>query len=66
MTSVLHVRNMSCPKCVRHVQEALEDMVGVHRAQVDLDQATAIVEHDEQVTHAAMIAAVVEAGYEAE
>ena len=64
MTTVLRIGGMSCQHCVRHVQEALEEMQGVHRAEVDLAQAVATVEHDEAVTCALMAAAVEEAGYE--
>ncbi len=65
MKTILNVTGMSCQHCVRAVKEALEGMDGVNTVDVSLEANTATVEHDSAVTVDAMIAAVVEEGYEA-
>ena len=65
MKTILSVQGMSCGHCVRHVAEALEEIPGVSRAIVSLEEKTATVEHAATVTRAEMTAAVAEAGYEA-
>lgn len=60
----LTVSGMTCGNCVRHVHEALTEIPGV-RAVVDLDTATAVVEHPGSVEPQLLIDAVGEAGYEA-
>jgi copper chaperone CopZ len=65
MTTHLKVEGMSCGNCVKHVKTTLEEMEGVQSASVDLDAATADVEHAETVSVAAMTAALDEEGYEA-
>jgi len=63
MKKTLSVEGMSCNHCVMHVKNALEDVAGVHSAAVDLASKKAIVEGD-NLSDAAMKAAVAEAGYE--
>jgi copper chaperone CopZ len=41
----LRIEGMHCLSCVSHVQGALEDLVGVFSATVDLAKGTAIVTH---------------------
>ena len=64
-TSVLHIEGMSCEHCTRHVKQALEDIEGVKKATVDLENQSATVEHAESIGMEALAAAVEEAGYEA-
>ncbi len=64
MKTILNIEGMSCEHCVKHVKEALEEMAGVHKALVNLEQKTATVEHDESVAIADMRAAIEEVGYE--
>jgi copper ion binding protein len=64
MKTTLQVEGMTCDHCVKHVTEALEEVDGVSAAAVSLKEKTAVVEHGEGVSLAALKAAVVEAGYE--
>jgi copper chaperone CopZ len=64
LRSELSVRGMTCGNCVRHVHEALTEIPGV-RAEVDLDTASATVEHPGSVDVRQLIDAITEAGYEA-
>ncbi len=66
MKTTLNVKGMSCQHCVKHVTQALEGVPGVQRAQVSLEAARAVVDHDGQTNVSGLSAAVAEAGYEAE
>ena len=66
MEKTLHVEGMMCQHCVAHVKKALEGVAGVISADVDLDGKKATVELAEDVADAALVDAVVDAGYEAE
>ena len=55
---------MTCPKCVAHVTKALQGVAGVASAEVSLEKGEAVVEGTPVVQ--ALVAAVVEEGYEAE
>ena len=66
MKTILQIEGMSCDHCVKHVKEALEAVGGVKNAVVNLSEKTAEIEHYEIVGTAALIAAVTEAGYEAQ
>ena len=57
------VSGMTCANCVRHVTEAVNSGAGVISVDVNLDAATANVEGS--ADSAAVIAAIVAAGYEA-
>ena len=57
------VSGMTCANCVRHVTEAENSVAGVISVDVNLDAATANVEGS--ADSAAVIAAIVAAGYEA-
>ena len=57
------VSGMTCANCVRHVTEAVNSVAGVISVDVNLDAATANVEGS--ADSAAVIAAIVAAGYEA-
>lgn len=60
----LDVRGMHCEKCVARVKEALEGVEGVTGATVSLADNAAVVEgHGFQAD--ALVAAIVEAGFEA-
>jgi copper chaperone CopZ len=63
----LKVGGMTCQNCVRHVSRALEGAGGVVSAEVDLDSGTATVRIEAgSVDAGALVAAVRDAGYEAE
>ncbi|HJB55498.1 MAG TPA: heavy metal translocating P-type ATPase [Candidatus Olsenella avistercoris] len=66
MTRTLNVTGMMCQHCVAHVTKALEGVAGVSSVSVSLEDGTATVEAAEDVTNEALVAAVVDAGYEAE
>ena len=66
MTRTLNVTGMMCQHCVAHVTKALEGVAGVSSVSVSLENGTATVEAAEDVTDEALVAAVVDAGYEAE
>lgn len=66
-TTTLKVAGMTCGHCVKAVTQALEQVAGVQRAEVDLKAGRAIVEYDEQRTEPrALVAAITEEGYTAE
>ena len=63
MKKTLSIEGMSCDHCVAHVKNALIEVAGVTKADVDLAKKSAVVEgssFDDQ----ALKAAVAEAGYE--
>jgi copper chaperone len=63
MKKVLSIEGMSCSHCVAHVKEALESVVGVTKADVNLRKKQAVVEGS-TLDDAAMKSAVADAGYE--
>ena len=65
MNITLNIGGMSCPHCVKHVTNALQELPGVSGAVVSLEKNTAEVEHDGSVAFETMKTAVEEAGYEA-
>ena len=65
MTKTLNVTGMMCQHCVAHVRKALEGVAGVSSVDVSLEAGTATVEASDEVSDEALVAAVVDAGYEA-
>ncbi|MEZ6036597.1 MAG: heavy metal-associated domain-containing protein [Planctomycetota bacterium] len=62
----LHVTGMTCNHCVHHIQKALAALPGVQSAEVDLARHRARVLHDpSRAPVEALIAAIVDEGYEA-
>lgn len=61
----LRITGMSCNNCVRHVDQALRGVAGVTAVEVSLPEGRAKVEHSDQTSLPALIAAVESAGYEA-
>ena len=55
---------MTCDHCVASVRNAIEELPGVQKAFVNLDEGSAVVE-GEQLDKEAIVAAVAEEGYEA-
>lgn len=64
MKKALTVEGMMCAHCQAHVKKALEGVAGVTAAAVDLDKKLATVETSGDVSDAALMAAVKDAGYE--
>ena len=65
MEKKLHVEGMSCQHCVAHVTQALEAVDGVVKANVSLDEKSAVAELSSDVADNVLTDAVSEAGYEA-
>ena len=65
MEKKLSVEGMMCQHCVAHVKKALEGVEGVEEAVVDLDANSAVAKLSADVADEALVAAVVDAGYEA-
>lgn len=63
-TVELKVDGMTCDHCVRAVTEAISGVEGVTEASVDLDAGSATLT-GESVDLGAVVAAIVEEGYEA-
>ena len=66
MTKKLEISGMSCDHCVSHVKSALESIEGVSQAEVSLENHEAEVTLSDQVIDADLIAAVEQAGYQAD
>lgn len=62
---VFSVPGMHCGHCERAVRDELEDVSGVEAVDVDLE-AKVVVVKGQALDQAALIAAIDEAGYEAE
>ncbi len=58
------VPDVSCQHCVNAITREVSAIPGVQDVQVALDSKTVTVEHSEQVSTDAIIAAIVEAGYD--
>jgi copper chaperone len=64
--TILDVAGMSCPSCVRHINDALGELAGVSGVDVRLDDGTVRVRHDPAAAPVdSLIGALTEAGYDA-
>jgi copper chaperone len=64
--TILDVTGMSCPSCVRHINDALGELAGVSGVDVRLDDGTVLVRHDPEASPVErLIGALGGAGYEA-
>jgi copper chaperone CopZ len=65
-TVVLDIKGMTCNACASHIQTALSELKGVHRASVEYQTGTGVVEYDlALVQPEALIERVDETGYKA-
>lgn len=64
MTKVMTIEGMMCGHCTGRVQQALEGLEGVSGVVVSLEEKTAAVQLDREVSDETLKAAVTEAGYE--
>lgn len=65
-TVVLEVKGMTCTACASHIQIALSEVKGVHRASVKYETGKGVVEYDPTLVQPeALIKRVVETGYKA-
>ena len=64
MKKTILVDGMMCQHCVKHVHDALVKVDGVKKAEVSLENKTAVVELQKEVSDDVLLAAVRDAGYE--
>ncbi len=64
MTNEFSVPSMSCQHCVNAITTEVSQLPGVQKVEVDLSSKRVRVEAGEQVTPAAVVAAINEAGYD--
>ena len=65
-TLTLKIDGMTCGGCVKSVTTVLENLEGVEKAEVSLENADAIISFDEsKIQPAALIEAVEDAGFDA-
>ena len=63
--TILEIPELSCRMCVRHVERALEGLMGVLNVEVDLRRREVTIDDDGSVRREAIVQAVQEAGYRA-
>ncbi len=63
-TARFQVPGVSCQHCVNAITKEVSAIPGVAQVQVALDSKIVTVEHGEQVSAAAIVAAINEAGYD--
>jgi len=64
-TTLLAIDGMTCGSCVRHVQQALSDLDGVQRVEIQFSRKQALVMHESNVPVGDLLQAVGDAGYHA-
>lgn len=64
MTKTLKISGMTCNHCVNHVKNALEDLEEVRSADVSLENNTAVVALQADVSDETLRGAVEEVGYQ--
>lgn len=63
--TTFNVQGMSCSSCVRHINQALQNLEGVAAVHVDLAGAKVAVEYDAaKITADKLSASIRDAGYE--
>lgn len=63
--TTLAVKGMSCPSCIRHIDEALKEVDGVSDVQVKLREGQVLIRHEPNSSIVpALVGALKEAGYE--
>lgn len=65
-TTLLKIEGMSCEGCVASVRQVLQRVPGVSDVQVDLARGEATLSCTDTVKESDLIAAVADAGYDAE
>lgn len=64
MRKKIGIEGMSCEHCVRHVTEALKELNGVSKVEVDLKGKTAVIEVADDVKDEDIRFAIEDAGYD--
>ncbi len=65
MKKQINIEGMSCGHCVKHVENALMEVLGVEKVEVNLEGKYAIVELMHEVEDSLLKEAIEEAGYDA-
>jgi copper ion binding protein len=63
-TERFQVPGVSCQHCVNAITQEVSALPGVQKVQVALESKTVTVEHGDEVSTAAIVAAINEAGYD--
>lgn len=65
--TILEVQGMSCPSCIRHINEALTEVDGVRKVEVKLKDGVVVVAHDAGAAPVGrLVDALRDAGYESQ
>lgn len=64
MNKKISIEGMSCNHCVNHVKEALEELKGVTKVDVNLDTKSAVIEASGDINDEDIKSAIDEVGYE--
>lgn len=64
MKKEILIEGMSCGHCVKRVENALDELIGVVHVAVILNESKAIIELDQDVADLVLQEAVDEAGYD--
>ena len=64
MKKQINIEGMSCGHCVKHVENALVEVKGVEKVEVNLQDKNAIVVLNQEVDDSKLKEAVEEAGYD--
>lgn len=64
MKKKIFIEGMSCGHCVKHATEALNEINGMTKVEVNLSGKFAIVEGNDSITDEVIKAAIDEVGYE--
>lgn len=58
------IQGLTCGNCVRHVEQALNNLSGISKLEVNLEKHEALVEYDSTlVTYETMASVLKDAGY---
>jgi len=63
-TTIIHIKGMTCGGCINSVKAVLEKIPGVSSAEVSLNDARAIIQHDGSCEDTILSQAVTDAGFE--
>lgn len=64
MTKTINIEGMVCVNCVKHVEEALNDISGVSDVSVSLEKNNATITVNDDMDNTILEQAIVDAGYE--
>lgn len=65
-TLTLTVTGMHCGSCGMLIDDALEELPGVHASRTSVRKGTTVIEHDGEVATEKLLEAVAELGYRAQ